>query len=276
MIAKLIAYGEDREQALRRLDIALEQCHLAGIQSNVAFLRRLVRTRAFGAPDLDTALIEREHAALFEVPGLASPWIGAAVLGWLLQADRDGESADPLSRRDSFRLHGVSRRRLELEVAGQTECFWLEQTRSGARTLAWRQERLPFAVATRSAHGFAIRLAGQEQRITVYAHDDQFSVFAAGGSATVRVPDPRAPSGAGVGLSHGDPVAPMPGKVIAVLVEAGQSVAVGAPVAVIEAMKMEHTVVTSRPGRVMTVRCAIGDQIDEGEILAELQAPPEA
>ena len=70
MIAKLIVWGEDRAQALARLDAALRDTHLAGLHTNVAFLRRVVASRAFATADLDTALIERERAALFDAPPL--------------------------------------------------------------------------------------------------------------------------------------------------------------------------------------------------------------
>ncbi len=63
MIAKLIVWGEDRAQALARLDAALRDTHIMGLHTNVAFLRRVVASRAFSTADLDTALIEREHAA---------------------------------------------------------------------------------------------------------------------------------------------------------------------------------------------------------------------
>ena len=66
MIAKLIVWGDNRAQALARLDAALGATHIVGLATNVAFLRRVVATRAFATADLDTALIEREHAALFE------------------------------------------------------------------------------------------------------------------------------------------------------------------------------------------------------------------
>jgi len=80
MIAKLIVWGADRAQALARLDAALRDTHLVGLNTNVAFLRRVVSSRAFATADLDTALIEREHAALFEAPGLPAAVAAAGVV----------------------------------------------------------------------------------------------------------------------------------------------------------------------------------------------------
>ena len=79
MIAKLIVWGEDRAQALARLDAALAGTHIAGVVNNVAFLRRTARTASFAGAQLDTALIERERAALFGQQGLPLDVVAAGV-----------------------------------------------------------------------------------------------------------------------------------------------------------------------------------------------------
>jgi 3-methylcrotonyl-CoA carboxylase alpha subunit len=80
MIAKLIVWGENRAQALARLDAALRQTHIVGLATNVAFLRRVVNTQAFATADLDTALIERERAALFDYAALPLECAAAGVV----------------------------------------------------------------------------------------------------------------------------------------------------------------------------------------------------
>ncbi len=80
MIAKLIVWGADREQALARLDAALAQTHIVGLHTNVAFLRRVVQSRSFAGADLDTALIERERAALFNAAPLPLEVAAAGVV----------------------------------------------------------------------------------------------------------------------------------------------------------------------------------------------------
>ena len=109
MIAKLIVWGADRAQALARLDAALAQTHIVGVQTNVAFLRRVVASRSFATADLDTALIERERAALFEAPPLPLQCVVGGVVAHALALERARETADPWSRADGWRLHGVSR-----------------------------------------------------------------------------------------------------------------------------------------------------------------------
>src|SRR5690606_27404242 len=87
MIAKLIVWGSDRAQALARLDAALRDTHIVGPHTNVAFLRRAVATRAFTGADLDTALIERERAALFDAPPLPIELAAAGVVAHTLAAE---------------------------------------------------------------------------------------------------------------------------------------------------------------------------------------------
>jgi 3-methylcrotonyl-CoA carboxylase alpha subunit len=80
MIAKLIVHAETREQALARLDMALAQLHIVGVQNNVAFIRRVIRTDSFAKAHLDTALIEREKAVLFHQQTLSTTQSIAAVV----------------------------------------------------------------------------------------------------------------------------------------------------------------------------------------------------
>jgi acetyl/propionyl-CoA carboxylase alpha subunit len=80
MIAKLIVHGDTREQALARLDQALAQLHIVGVQNNVAFIRHVIRTDSFAKAHLDTGLIEREKALLFHLQSLPVPHALAAAV----------------------------------------------------------------------------------------------------------------------------------------------------------------------------------------------------
>ncbi len=135
MIAKLIVWGEDRAQALARLSAALQATHIMGLNTNVAFLRRVVASRAFATADLDTALIERKRVALFEAPPLAPELAAAGVAAHRLAQEATLEDADPWSHRDGWRLHGGARRQLSLELAGITLTPTLERLHDGATVL---------------------------------------------------------------------------------------------------------------------------------------------
>lgn len=110
MIAKLIVHGDTREQALARLDAALAQTQIVGLSSNVQFLRHVVKSEAFAQAKLDTALIEREKAVLFQQTAVPTPLAVAIAVAQQLQAEQALETADPFSRRDGWHSHGTVRR----------------------------------------------------------------------------------------------------------------------------------------------------------------------
>jgi 3-methylcrotonyl-CoA carboxylase alpha subunit len=272
MIAKLIVWGADREQALARLDAALAQTHIVGLHTNVAFLRRVVASRSFAQADLDTALIERERAVLFDAPPLAAEVAAAGVVAHALAAEQALQGDDPWSRRDGWRLVGGARRRFELELHGQHQTVVLERAhRGGAMTLQIGERRWPFAVTASGADRHAVQLGDRRLSLTVYAFGERVSVFAPEGSATVSEVDVLAHAGEGA-AEAGRLGAPMPGKVIGFLVQPGQAVKQGQPLALMEAMKMEHTIVSPRDGQVEALLYAPGDQVPEGGELLKLVA----
>jgi 3-methylcrotonyl-CoA carboxylase alpha subunit len=273
MIAKLIVWGEDRAQALARLDAALRDTHLVGLHTNVGFLRRVVASRAFAQADLDTALIERERAALFNAPGLPLAWAVAGMVAHLLAAAADGQDADPWSHTDGWRMHGLSRRRLDVEHGGQRCEVLLERTHDGLSVLTLLGERLALDVRPLGQRRHDVAMGGHRQSLTVHAVGPRFSVFGAAGHAVLTLQDPAQRSGERAG-EGGGLSAPMPGKVIALLVSAGQTVHQGQPLAVMEAMKMEHTLSAPRDGVVAELLHAVGDQVPEGAELLKMEVAP--
>ena len=272
MIAKLIVWGEDRHQALARLAAALAQTHIVGLATNVAFLQRVVASRAFATADLDTALIERERAALFEGPALDAAWAAAGVAAWQLAAEAVLEGADPWSHRDGWRLAGGARRRLVLLRGEQPLNAVLERRHDGRAVLELGADRHAFASRALGDGRFDVTLGQARATLAVYRLGERYAVFAPtlpGGSALLQEHDPlvHAADGASEG---GRLAAPMPGKVISLLVKAGDAVAKGQPVAVMEAMKMEHTLAAPHDGRVAELLYAVGDQVAEGAELLRL------
>jgi 3-methylcrotonyl-CoA carboxylase alpha subunit len=278
MIAKLIVWGEDRQQALARLDAALGDTHIVGLHSNVAFLRRVVNSSAFAGADLDTALIERERAALFEAPPLALECAAAGVVAHELAAERALEGADPWSRRDGWRLHGGAKRRFDIEVAGVHHTVRLERHHDGSAWLgvadgnAAAGTRWPFSARPLGDGRHDVTLGERRWTLAVHAVGETRAVFAPEGSALVHEHDPIAHAGEGAG-DAGSLTAPMPGKVIAFLAQAGDAVAKGQALAVMEAMKMEHTICAPRDGTVAELLYAVGDQVAEGGELLRLATP---
>jgi len=270
MIAKLIVWGEDRAQALARLDAALRDTHIVGLHTNVAFLRRCAATHSFASADLDTALIEREKATLFGQPGLALEVAAAAVVAHALAEEAMSEGDDPWSRRDGWRLFGAARRRFELDVDGTHHRVLLARHHAGGMSLTVGEREIALAVESDASERHTLHLDGAATRVATYKVGEQVAVFGPQGSATVTEIDPIRHAGEGV-AEAGRLTAPMPGKMVAFLAKAGDAVAKGQPLAVMEAMKMEHTIHAPRDGVVAELLFAVGDQIGDGAELLRLE-----
>ncbi|MDI4632823.1 acetyl/propionyl/methylcrotonyl-CoA carboxylase subunit alpha [Pelomonas sp. V22] len=275
MVAKLIVWGEDREQALARLDAALRDTHIVGLQTNVAFLRRCAATRSFAGADLDTALIEREKAALFGQPGLSLDVAAAAVVARTLAVEATQQSDDPWSRRDGWRMFGAAVRRFELDFNGEHHRVLLSRHHQGGMQLTVAGEEIAFAVnsASLESHELLLGEGLNLRRIAVktYARGEHVAVFAPQGSAELTEFDVIAH--AGEGPSEGGRLsAPMPGKMVSFLVAAGDKVTKGQALAVMEAMKMEHQIHAPRDGVVAEILYAVGDQVTDGAELIRLEA----
>jgi 3-methylcrotonyl-CoA carboxylase alpha subunit len=270
MIAKLIVWGHDRAQALARLDAALADTHIVGLHTNVAFLRRTVNSTAFAQADLDTALIERERAALFDQPPLPLEVAAAGVVAHALADEAALQGVDPWSRRDGFRLHGGARRHFHLKRGDAEHAVALARLHDGALRLEIGDAQWPLQVRALDGDRHDVVLGKQRLPLSVYAHGEQVTVFAPAGRADVREVDDIAHAGEGA-ATGGQLTAPMPGKLIAYLAQPGERVARGQALAVIEAMKMEHTIHAPRDGVVRECLYAAGDQVGEGSELLRLQ-----
>ncbi len=275
MIAKLIVWGHDRQQALARLSAALRDTHIMGLATNVAFLRRVVHTRSFAEADLDTALIERESAALFGAAPLPDVVAAAAVAAHVLAAEAALEDADPWSRRDGWRLHGGAQRRINLELQGRPLVVQLCRLHDGATALQIGDQRWALQSRSLGGHRHDLQIGDQRLTATVYAQRERYAVFTDAGSALLGEYDPIAHAGDGA-AEGGRLTAPMPGKVVSLLAKAGDTVTKGQPLAVMEAMKMEHTISAPHDGVVLELLYAPGDQVAEGGELLRLAAAPPA
>ena len=273
MIAKLIVFGDSRAQALARLDAALAATHIVGLHTNVAFLRRVVACESFATADLDTSLIERERAVLLDQPPLALEIAAAGVVAHALADDAAGEGADPWSRRDGWRLYGAARRHFDIEHAGTVHAVALARPHAGSADgrseLQIGSQRWPISAQPLGAGRHDVTLGDRRLPLTVYAQGERVAVFAPEASVVLRQIDAIAHAGEGV-AEGGRLTAPMPGKVIAFMARAGDRVSQGQALAVMEAMKMEHTLHAPRDGVVAELLYAVGDQVAEGGELLRL------
>jgi len=284
MIAKLIVHGPTREAALQRIQQALAGCRIAGVASNIGFLGRLVATRAFAAADLDTALIEREQAALFppDPPVAREAWlaVAAAVLAREAAPAAAGSSAaadsaapnaaSPWADRSGWRLVGSARRRIKLRCRGEEAAVEVTY-----QPEAWRLE-LGGEASTVRAHWLDrvhldLQIDDSRERVMLVPRGTGFWRIDAGRSDAFELVDPFA-SRAAAGHAESHLRAPMPGRVVSLLAQPGERVARGAPLLVLEAMKMEHTVVAPADGTLDAYRVEAGDQVAEGAELVEFNA----
>ena len=272
MVAKLIVHGDTREQALARLDDALAQTHIVGLATNVQFLRRVAKTDAFAQAKLDTALIPREQAVLFHQEPVGLPLAAAAAVAQAVLHERASEGADPFSRRDGFHSHALTRRRFEFEFGGEHAKAWLTYERDGKLHLAVGEGDAAVAGPlefAEQAGGIELQFAGQRTRAAVYAQGEVDHVFTPRGATQITAIDLLAHSGESA-AEGGRLTAPMPGKVVSFAVKAGDAVTKGQPLAVMEAMKMEHTIAAPADGVVQELLYAPGDQVTEGSELLKL------
>ena len=272
MVAKLIVHGDTREDALARMDMALGEFHIVGLQTNVQFLRHVVASESFAKADLDTALIQREAAVLFEQEKIGAPLAMAGAIAFTLQQEKALETADPFSRRDGWRSHGPVSRSFEFEFHGQLHKAQLTCQHDGSLQLALNGQALSLHIEP-AADGLLVTLNGQRAHLQVYRLGEQVHLFSACGATQITVIDLLAHAGV---AQHeaGRLTAPMPGKVLSFAVQAGDKVSRGQALAVMEAMKMEHTIAAPADGVVAEILYASGDQVQEGAELLRLQAKP--
>ena len=284
MIAKLIVRGDDRDHARARMAQALGEIQGVGVQTNIAFLRRLMLDDAFASADLDTGLIDRQHDSLFPPAALASDSTLAladrrtVVQGLVLAQSairRNTVHVDPWAQADGWRINGSYRAGVFAAGArGTARCPYHPQWRgmdlySGATAQAQSFEWQTEAAATRQ-YRVRVRLDSADASANVVLRDEHVHVFADGAVQVLQVHDAVAHAQEDSNEHAGGLTAPMPGKIISISVKAGDKVKSGDALLVMEAMKMEHTIHAPSDGTVEELFFDVGDQVGDG---AELIAP---
>jgi 3-methylcrotonyl-CoA carboxylase alpha subunit len=279
MIAKLIVWDEHRDAALARMRKALADYQVAGVTTNIDFLSRLVACPAFAGADLDTGLIERQKEFLFPAAqAVPRDALLVATVGELLweqhaakqAANTSGDPHSPWHARDGWRMNLSAARMIgfrdgdsliEAMVRYQGDKWQI--TINGQTTLA-RGKKL-------EGDRFAVELDDRRLMASVVAVDEKRSIFLNGSTYSLLRDDPLHLVEAG-GAQAGGLTAPMPGKVVALLAQPGQKVEKGAPLLILEAMKMEHTITAPAAGTVKTFCYAAGEQVADGAALVEFES----
>jgi len=258
MIAKVIAHGRDRAQALSRLASALGETIVVGPHANAAFLKALVSHAEFRSGQFDTGFIDRHLAELTRVdPTAEAAAIGAAVEALLRPQQRDAEDTpwrDPWEAADGFSLGPPRELDLDVVVDGhprKAHVTWRNGPYVTVEGVAAAKDNVRLVP---SAGGVVAVGQGVQRHVALKGYDT-------------------------VDVDHldGDGVvkAPMHGKVLAIFVAAGASVTKGERVAVVEAMKMEHALLAPADGIVSEVAAEVGAQVAEGAKILSIETKGE-
>jgi 3-methylcrotonyl-CoA carboxylase alpha subunit len=258
MIAKLVVHGRDRGDALARLRTALAEVEIAGVTTNVEFLRRVAASRAFSSAELDTGLIERNRAELISSMDL-EPFLATAAFAELAREETEaarfaaatGDPHSPWGRVDGWQLNADAHHDFVFIEGG-----------------------VEHAVRMRFADGAPrISLAGREYdgkslKARAIRDGNDWHVLCDG---TYRRLSLKAELGGADAEATGSLTAPMPGRIVKVMTRPGAKVGKGEALLILEAMKMEHTITAPADGTVKAIHFAAGEQVLEGAELVSLE-----
>lgn len=261
MIAKMIVWGKDRTEALARMAQALSQYQIVGLSSNIAFLKRLIESTAFSSADLDTGLIERNHADLFPdvIPASLATLALASIS--LLQSEKT-VGDNPWQSSQGWRMNSQLQRSLQLDEETHAHAVQVSYQADGWLVRTGDVEAQVKLVSS-TANDLVLAIGEQTVQGTVVRDGEHFHVFSQGAHSHLHYKDALAHAGEAE-AEGGRLTAPMPGKIVAVMVQAGQEVKKGDALVIMEAMKMEHTIAAPHEGVVDEVLYAVGDQVTEG------------
>ena len=278
MIAKLIVWDKDRGQALKRLGMALQTYQIAGVTTNIDFLRRLSASEPFAAANLDTNFISQHQDLLFETAvgdEFTHVAIAALYMVLSLQQNSTASAMDPFSpwnMKNAWRMNEACSHRLDLRLSETVYSVCVNHLESGYLITSGDQSLV--ATAQLDADTLQVSLDGHLVTVIVSQSGNSYTLFTEQGAVIVRqvLPDLGEED-----HSNNDNalVAPMNGTIVSLLVEVGSDVAADEALLVMEAMKMEHVIRAPSRGKVLSFYFAPGDLVDGGVEMVEFEAQAE-
>ena len=271
MIAKLIAHGADRAQALDRLLAGLRKFEIGGVTTNIPFLKALAGHELVRRGEFDTGFIERELAELiYDARPLAAIDAAAAVAAVLLR-ERQEDSADPSpwGRGDGWMMAGRRLRNIIFQHGKWRSNASVEYGRDGV-TVAFEGTSRPLSFIAREADAIDVTFGKTAAAAHAVWTGRDLDLVMRYGRFRLHWVDPFSADLGDIGGADRI-VAPMPGTVTRIFAEPGTDVARGTPLIVMEAMKMEHTLRAPADGHLKALKCAVGDFVQEGAELADFE-----
>lgn len=273
MIAKLIVWGQERQTAVSKMRSALDDTHIMGLSTNVAFLGRLLRCDAFVSANLDTGLIAKNEQTLLGKQTSVEFVDLTFLLAQQLALDEQkaqfagSEFNSPWQRQDAWRMNQSCIRTFSFVQDDSAEVYSIEYSYQD-QTMTYAGQSVRFSYQKRDNIISLVMDQGQAAaRINTHPHHSNvYHLFRNGKHQVWKYQDPLEMTYEDE-VSSGKLTAPMPGKVIAIHVSPGTQVKLGDPLLVVEAMKMEHTITAPFDGEVFEINYAQGEQVSEGDQL---------
>ncbi|UZE46803.1 acetyl-CoA carboxylase biotin carboxylase subunit [Rhodopseudomonas sp. P2A-2r] len=272
MLAKVIAWAPTREAAIARLNRGLEDTDIRGIVTNIPFLSALVTHPGVIANEIDTGFIERELQAL--TPAAAAPGdleLCAAVAA-ILANEAETSASDRASPWQTAGWMPVGRRKrvFAFRHALEPSPKVILSYGSGPSTMTIGDREFAFATAPRGEGRFDLSLDGARSDVTAVIEGHELYLRTRNGRFDLHLIDPF---GGDDEEQVGDDriVAPLPGTVVALLAEEGAMLERGAAILTLEVMKMEQTLRAPFAGVLKSIKCKVGDIVQEGVELAEIE-----
>jgi 3-methylcrotonyl-CoA carboxylase alpha subunit len=272
MLAKMIAWAPTRQAAIERLNRGLEQTDVRGIVTNIPFLSALVTHPSVAANTIDTGFIERELKTLAPAPPAAGDLELCAAVAAVLGEEQKAALAEAKSPWQTFGWMPVGRRQREFTFRQGQVALQMATLRygNGPSTISIGEREFAFATTMTDDDTFDLTLDGMKSRIVAVVEGHELYLRTRNGRFELHWVDPF---GGETEEQVGEDriVAPLPGTVVALLAEEGATLQKGAPILTLEVMKMEQTLRAPFAGVLKAIKCKVGDIVQEGVELAEVE-----
>ena len=274
MIAKLICWGEDRTQAIARLQQALADYRIIGLTTNLSYLQQVINLVDFKQGNIHTNFVHAQHDALIaQEKTLPAAALGAACLHVIEQqalADGDGHNDSPWQCNEAWQLNLPAQQTLCFTVAEETLTVLVDYHGDHLH-INWQDQRYKLVANHIAEANIQLTLGKTKHNAEVYTDGDCLHIFYAGQQHSLFYNDPQTR----LADEHADGAhltAPMPGAITAIMVAINDSVKQGDALLTIEAMKMEHTLYAPCDGEITELPFSVGSMVEEGIELVGFEA----
>jgi 3-methylcrotonyl-CoA carboxylase alpha subunit len=275
MLAKMIAWAPTREVAIERLNRGLEESDVRGIVTNIPFLSALMTHPKVRTNAIDTGFIERELAVLTQASQVPGELELCAAVAAVINGEQQAAQSEANSPWQTFGWQPVGRRqrRFAFRVGHGPEQQVVLNYGSGPSTLVIGERELAFSIVAKDG-GFDLTLDGVKSSVAAVITGHELYLRTRNGRFDLHWVDPF--GGETEEQTGADKIAaPLPGTVVAVLAEEGAKLEKGAPILTLEVMKMEQTLRAPYAGVLTSIKCKVGDIVQEGVELAVVEPSKE-